>query len=138
VSILSSSYSGKLESCTPTGISPLARSWEAKKHTAAVGTLTYASPEQRNKGVYNEKTDIFSLGIIFFELYYPCATKMEKSRVLADLRNRILPPAFLQKYPQEAAFVLWLLNPNPYLLFFITIQSFIFFYPKKRCASWSG
>jgi len=113
VSILSSSYSGKLESSTPTGISPLARSWEAKKHTAAVGTLTYASPEQRNKGVYNEKTDIFSLGIIFFELYYPCSTKMEKARVLADLRNRILPPAFLQKYPQEAAFVLWLLNPNP-------------------------
>eukprot|EP00026_Physarum_polycephalum_P004424 Phypoly_transcript_04443.p1 GENE.Phypoly_transcript_04443~~Phypoly_transcript_04443.p1 ORF type:complete len:628 (+),score=134.15 Phypoly_transcript_04443:193-2076(+) len=113
VSILSSSYSGKLESCTPTGISPLARSWEAKKHTAAVGTLTYASPEQRNKGIYNEKTDIFSLGIIFFELYYPCSTKMEKARVLADLRNRILPPAFLQKYPQEAAFVLWLLNPNP-------------------------
>jgi serine/threonine protein kinase len=113
MSILSSSYSGKLESCTPTGISPLARSFEAKKHTAAVGTLTYASPEQRNKGVYNEKTDIFSLGIIFFELYYPCSTKMEKARVLADLRNRILPPAFLQKYPQEAAFVLWLLNPNP-------------------------
>jgi len=113
VSILSSSYSGKFDSCTPTGISPLARSWEAKKHTAAVGTLTYASPEQRNKGVYNEKTDIFSLGIIFFELYYPCETKMEKARVLADLRNRILPPAFLQKYPQEAAFVLWLLNPNP-------------------------
>lgn len=122
VPILSSSVSGALESYVPTGVSPLSHSltlsssrssWEAKKHTCAVGTVTYASPEQRSKGVYNEKTDIFSLGIIFFELYYPCSTKMEKARALADLRNRILPPAFLKKYPSEAAFVLWLLNPNP-------------------------
>lgn len=111
-SILSSSVSGKLET-TCSASSPLGRSWEAKKHTAAVGTLTYSSPEQRSKGVYNEKTDIFSLGIIFFELYYPCATKMEKARVLADLRNRVLPKSFLQKYPAEAAFVMWLMSPNP-------------------------
>jgi len=94
-------------------ISSLGRSWEAKKHTSAVGTLTYSSPEQRCKGVYNEKTDIFSLGIIFFELYYTSSTKMEKARVLSDLRNRILPPVFLQKYPTESAFILWLMSPNP-------------------------
>jgi translation initiation factor 2-alpha kinase 1 len=99
--------------CLTTPPSPLARSWEMKKHTSAVGTLTYSSPEQRSKGIYNEKTDIFSLGIIFFELYYPCSTKMEKARVLADLRNRILPPHFLQKYPSESAFILWLMSPNP-------------------------
>lgn len=85
-----------------------------QKHTSAVGTLTYASPEQRSKGAYNEKTDIFSLGIIFFELYYPFSTKMEKARVLTDLRNHVLPPAFWKKYPVEAAFVMWLMSPIPY------------------------
>jgi len=38
---------------------------------------------------------------------------MEKARVLSDLRNRILPPVFLQKYPTESAFILWLMSPNP-------------------------
>jgi serine/threonine protein kinase len=109
VTILSSSVSGKLESYS----SPLARSWEAKKHTAAVGTLTYSSPEMRGKGVYNEKTDIYSLGIIFFELCYPCVTKMERARVLADLRNRVLPKSFLLKSPAEATFVMRLISPNP-------------------------
>jgi serine/threonine protein kinase len=94
-------------------INALGRSWEAKKHTSAVGTLTYSSPEQRFKGIYNEKTDIFSLGIIFFELYYTCSTKMEKARVLSELRNRILPASFLQKYPAESAFILTMLQPNP-------------------------
>lgn len=97
----------------PPSSSILGRSWEAKKHTSAVGTLTYSSPEQRFKGIYNEKTDIFSLGIIFFELYYTCSTKMEKARVLSDLRNRIIPPAFLNKYPTESAFILSMLLPNP-------------------------
>lgn len=99
---------GSSQSSGPT----LGRSWEAKKHTSAVGTLTYSSPEQR-KGVYNEKTDIYSLGIIFFELFYASRTKMEKARVLADLRNRILPHTFLQKYPAESAFILWLMSPKP-------------------------
>jgi len=106
-----SSTSNSSGGSTPT--SPLAKSWEAKKHTSAVGTLTYSSPEQRSKGIYNEKTDIYSLGIIFFELFFYCPTRMEKARVLADLRNRLLPPLFLSKFPKEAAFVLRLMSPNP-------------------------
>ena len=33
--------------------------------------------------------------------------------MMADLRYRILPPAFLSKYPEEAGFCLWLLHPEP-------------------------
>ncbi|KAJ2247520.1 hypothetical protein GGH97_002090, partial [Coemansia sp. RSA 475] len=43
------------------------------RRTSNVGTITYAAPEQlRDQATeYNEKADIYTLGIIFFELYYP-------------------------------------------------------------------
>jgi len=42
--------------------------------TTQVGTSSYASPEQMNGSNYNSSTDIFSLGIILFELCYPMHT----------------------------------------------------------------
>ena len=30
---------------------------------------------------YNEKVDIFALGVIFFELHHPFRTEMERSKV---------------------------------------------------------
>jgi len=75
--------------------------------------MTYASPEQQKCQKYNEKTDIYSLGIILFELltYFP--TKMERAVVLRDLRQYILPPFFLRDYPHESAFILRLMCPTP-------------------------
>ena len=82
------------------------------EHTTGVGTLTYSSPEQRSHQSYDEKTDIYSLGIIFFELLYVFSTKMERARVLQNIRKNVLPPEFLNKYPKESAFLLWLIAPN--------------------------
>jgi serine/threonine protein kinase len=43
--------------------------------TAGVGTRSYASPEQMKGGSeYDSSTDIYSLGIILFELCYPMYT----------------------------------------------------------------
>jgi len=78
--------------------------------TNGVGTLTYASPEQLKCQKYNEKTDIYSLGIILFELFTYFKTKMERAVVLKELRTFIFPPPFLQKYPQETALIMRLMS----------------------------
>ncbi|KAF8984683.1 Eukaryotic translation initiation factor 2-alpha kinase [Entomortierella lignicola] len=89
----------------------------SRARTTAVGTVTYASPEQlaRPNLGYDQKADIYSLGIIFFELYHPFSTLMERHAVLKTLRNGELPPNFVSRWPKEAAFVLWLMAEDPRL-----------------------
>jgi len=86
---------------------------QLNEHTSGVGTFLYASPEQICGQSYNEKTDIYSLGIIFFELLYLFSTKMERAHVIGKLRKNIFPPHFLKDYPKESAFILWLMAPSP-------------------------
>ncbi|XP_039187577.1 eukaryotic translation initiation factor 2-alpha kinase 3 isoform X2 [Crotalus tigris] len=50
------------------------------RHTGQVGTKLYMSPEQIYGNTYSHKVDIFSLGLIFFELLYPFSTQMERVR----------------------------------------------------------
>ncbi|KAF9426811.1 hypothetical protein BGZ94_005989 [Podila epigama] len=90
-------------------------STSSRSRTTAVGTVTYASPEQlaRPNLGYDQKADIYSLGIIFFELYHPFSTLMERHAVLRTLRNGELPADFVSRWPKEAAFVLWLMAEDP-------------------------
>ncbi|KAG0198565.1 Eukaryotic translation initiation factor 2-alpha kinase [Mortierella sp. GBA30] len=90
-------------------------SQSSRTRTTAVGTVTYASPEQlaRPNLGYDQKADIYSLGIIFFELYHPFSTLMERHAVLRTLRQGELPPDFVSRWPKEAAFVLWLMAEDP-------------------------
>eukprot|EP00877_Chromochloris_zofingiensis_P000663 jgi/Chrzof1/10598/Cz05g04250.t1 len=60
----------------------------------------------------SDKSDVFSLGILFFDLFH-CAPEGTRNKVLMDLRQRILPVVFLKQRPQEAAFALALLHPDP-------------------------
>ena len=84
--------------------------------TTGIGTVAYASPEQLRKDNYDEKTDIYSLGIVFLELYFTFKTRMERAEILQNLRkNRTLPSSFVAQYPKEASTILSLTDPNPYL-----------------------
>ena len=68
--------------------------------TGKVGTALYASPEVMNSSfriVYNQKVDVYSLGIMFFEMCYkPLDTGMERVKILGNLRlpNIIIPEDF--------------------------------------------
>ncbi|XP_039282122.1 eIF-2-alpha kinase GCN2-like [Nilaparvata lugens] len=86
-------------------------------HTGQVGTALYVAPELNTFGVkasYDQKVDIYSLGVIFFEMcYHPVSTAMERLKILTDLRQPdcIFPSDFLEdKKPEQAHVVRWLLN----------------------------
>lgn len=66
--------------------------------TRSVGTAMYVAPEIKSgSGVnYNDKVDMYSLGVIFFEMCFPLRTAMERHEVLLKLREKehTLPPDF--------------------------------------------
>nr|XP_012036578.2 eIF-2-alpha kinase GCN2 isoform X2 [Ovis aries] len=67
--------------------------------TGMVGTALYVSPEVQGstKSAYNQKVDLFSLGIIFFEMsYHPMVTASERIFVLNQLRDPTSP-----KFPED-------------------------------------
>ncbi|KAF6351176.1 eukaryotic translation initiation factor 2 alpha kinase 4 [Rhinolophus ferrumequinum] len=88
--------------------------------TGMVGTALYVSPEVQGstKSAYNQKVDLFSLGIIFFEMsYHPMDTASERIFVLTQLRDPTSP-----KFPEDfddgehtkqKSVISWLLNHDP-------------------------
>lgn len=74
-----------------------------KGHTKAVGTRLYMSPEQFMNKSYNYKVDIYSLGLIFFELLVPFSTDMERVTTLSNLREKNYPPDFKTKFSKEVS-----------------------------------
>lgn len=55
--------------------------------TSAIGTALYVATEVLSgNGHYNEKIDMYSLGIIFFEMIFPFSTGMERVNILKNLR----------------------------------------------------
>jgi len=68
---------------------------KTKSTNIGVGTPFYRSREQENGENPIDKSDIYSLGIILFELCYPFNTLMERSVTLTALRAKLeFPPNF--------------------------------------------
>ncbi|XP_041104696.1 eukaryotic translation initiation factor 2-alpha kinase 3-like isoform X2 [Polyodon spathula] len=83
------------------------------RHTGQVGTKLYMSPEQLSGNSYSHKVDIYSLGLILFELLCPFSTQMERVRTLTEVRNLTFPPMFTQKNTQEHEMVQCMLSLCP-------------------------
>lgn len=86
--------------------------------TGQIGTALYVAPELKassGKANYNEKVDIYSLGIIFFEMCHPpLMTGMERIKVLSSLRlPEIVLPHSEHLTGKEVQLINWLLNHNP-------------------------
>lgn len=92
---------------TPTSYQRLDTYKNEDELTSGVGTKTYASPEQLKSVTYDEKSDIFSLAIIFFELFYPFQTQMERSLALRQLKEKkLFPVDFVRGWPKEVMVLL--------------------------------
>ncbi|KAK3134790.1 hypothetical protein QOZ80_5BG0410740 [Eleusine coracana subsp. coracana] len=75
----------------------------------------YKSPEELSQSSGTFPSNIYSLGVLLFELFCCCETWEVHCSAMSDLRHRILPPSFLSESPKEAGFCLWLLHPDPCL-----------------------
>lgn len=89
--------------------------------TGMVGTALYVGPEVEGstKATYNQKVDLFSLGIILFEMSYrPMSTASERICVLSQLRKESInfPEDFSQyESGTQRKVISWLLNHDPAL-----------------------
>ncbi|ETV98254.1 PEK protein kinase [Aphanomyces invadans] len=82
--------------------------------TVGVGTYLYASPEQISGETYNAKADMYSLGMILFEMMHePFGTTMERVVTLRNLREGNLPPCWLQDHPPVVSMVTSLVTTCP-------------------------
>lgn len=73
------------------------------------------SPEIREGWAsYDAKVDLFSLGVMTFEVWHPFATAMERAVLLRDLREHgVMPAPFEARHPIVCRLIRWLLGPNP-------------------------
>ncbi|XP_023807016.1 eukaryotic translation initiation factor 2-alpha kinase 3 isoform X1 [Oryzias latipes] len=83
------------------------------RHTGQVGTKLYMSPEQLSGNSYSHKVDIYSLGLILFELLYPFRTQMERVRTLTEVRVLRFPEVFSRNNSQELGMVRSMLSLSP-------------------------
>lgn len=83
------------------------------RHTQQVGTHLYMSPEQLRGQHYDYKVDIYSLGLIFFELHVYFSTEMERIKTLRALREGQYPVDFVKQYPEQYELLQQMLSTQP-------------------------
>jgi len=84
-------------------------------NTSGVGTTAYAAPEQLQSGRVDCKSDMYSLGVVLFELFTTPLTEMERVRSISSLRER--QPGCLddirRKYPAISDLINCLTSVSP-------------------------
>ncbi|KAL4909411.1 hypothetical protein BDW74DRAFT_80834 [Aspergillus multicolor] len=86
--------------------------------TRSLGTTYYVAPEMKSgfAGHYNEKVDMYSLGVIFLEMCHPLPTLMERDQILRAIREKqhVLPATFQDSEKTvQGKIIESLLNHNP-------------------------
>ncbi|EPS68608.1 hypothetical protein M569_06160, partial [Genlisea aurea] len=82
--------------------------------TGQVGTYFYTAPEtEQGWPKINEKVDMYSLGVIFFELWHPFDTAMERHVLLSDLKKGELPSKWVKEFSEQASLLRRLMSSIP-------------------------
>ncbi|CAL1404688.1 unnamed protein product [Linum trigynum] len=83
--------------------------------TGQIGTYFYTAPEiEQGWPKINEKVDMYSLGIVFFELWHPFGTSMERHIVLSDLKQKgDFPRPWVTRFPEQSSLLMRLISPIP-------------------------
>jgi serine/threonine protein kinase len=77
------------------------------------GTFLYSSPESINDNLYSFSSDIYSLGIILFEMLNKFTTIMEKTISITNLRDKNeFNKELLENHSDKTTFILNLINKN--------------------------
>ncbi|CAG9484024.1 unnamed protein product [Plasmodium vivax] len=97
-----SSCSQKGEKCHAVGGTPEGSTHGSSYHTLGIGTKMYSAPEQLLGNKYNKAVDMFSLGLIIVDLFTRTETNMERTAILTNARQRILPDSLIKKHPNVA------------------------------------
>jgi len=104
----SSNHSSLTPPASPTTFSAL--------HYSPVGTPAYQAPEIHRGVGYQSAVDIFSLGVIFFELCYPPLfgnTSSARVICLDTLKTKHrLPTQLMTEWPRESALILRMTDPK--------------------------
>ncbi|WVQ86282.1 hypothetical protein IAT38_008450 [Cryptococcus sp. DSM 104549] len=105
--------------------------------TSNIGTSLYIAPEVAISRSYNEKADMYSLGIIFFEMCYPFKTAMERVHILNAVRlpSITFPAGWGPNHkPNEREIITRLLTHDPVARFKATelLRSPLLPAPEKR------
>ena len=83
------------------------------EHTSGIGTTSYAAPEQLAQENYDFKADMYSAGIILFELTWPLQTGHERSNCIKNLRQEKIPDNYISKWKKIAPVLQSLVSHNP-------------------------
>ncbi|XP_019168429.1 PREDICTED: eIF-2-alpha kinase GCN2 isoform X3 [Ipomoea nil] len=83
--------------------------------TGQVGTFFYTAPEiEQGWPKINEKADMYSLGVVFFELWHPFSTAMERHVILSDLIQKgELPPTWVAEFPEQESLLRRMMSSSP-------------------------
>ncbi|XP_051523695.1 eukaryotic translation initiation factor 2-alpha kinase 1-like isoform X2 [Myxocyprinus asiaticus] len=82
-------------------------------HTSGVGTFVYAAPEQLKGSRYDSKSDMYSIGVIAFELFQPFGTEMERVHTLEELRKGQVPNTLSKNGPVLTKYIRLLTSSDP-------------------------
>lgn len=76
---------------------------ESQESITIAGTPLYMAPEMFRQCGYNYKVDIYSAGIILFELLNYFSAEAEHRIVMKNVKNSRYPVEFVKTYPEEVS-----------------------------------